>query len=117
MKEAEITNVDIRRVNSIWKRKPKGLGFEDTDALIVKAKSDKPVAETFYICLKPDGTFEPKAINKNSQAFRSRLVRFLKYYRLADQIKGYNLREGVKKWVGKKVKVESVENRDYIYIP
>ena len=117
MENAVIKDVSIKKVNSIWKRKPKGVGFEDTDAVIVRTDSDNPVTETFYICLKPNGTFEPNAINKNSQAQRRRLVRFLKYYGFAQEIKGYNIQEKHKDWVGKKIEVVSSENGDYIYIP
>ncbi len=118
MKEGTIKGVAIKKVNSIWKRKPKGVGFEDTDAVIVTvAESDKLMAETFFICLKADGTFDPKAINKTSQAHRSRFVKFLKCYGLADEIKGYNLQEKTKEWIGKKVKIVSSRSGDYVYIP
>jgi hypothetical protein len=114
MTEATIEDVAIKKVNAIWKRKPKGLGFEDTDAVIVTAGG---ISETFFICLKPDGTFEPKALNKTSQAHRSRLVSFLKHYRFADEIKGYNIREKSREWVGKKIELTSSKSGDYIYIP
>jgi len=117
MKEAVIKDVSIRKVNSIWKRKPKGVGFEDTDAVIVTAEADKPVRETFFICLKPDGTFDPKAINRDSKAHRRRLVSFLKHYGFAEEAKGYNIQEKSKEWIGTKINLVSSEHGDYFYIP
>ncbi len=118
MKEAIIKDVEIKKVNSIFRRKPKGLGFEDTDAVTITAESgSKTVSRTFYICLKPDGTFNPKAINKGSQAHRSRFVSFLKYYGFADDVKGYNIQQESRNWIGKKITVESFGDLNCIYIP
>lgn len=63
--------------------------IEDTDAIIVSAKTDKGerVTETFYVCLKPDGTFNANALSRRSRARRERLARFLRGYGIADAVK------------------------------
>lgn len=89
MVKAKIEEVRVCSVYDLWRRKPISLGFEDTDAIIVSAKTDKGerVTETFYVCLKPDGTFNANALSRRSRARRERLARFLRGYGIADAVK------------------------------
>lgn len=118
--KASIEDASIHKISDLWSRKPKGLQFNDTDALIVTAKTDdgKIIKETFYFCLKPDGTFNIDTVSRDgSRSRRARLATFLKHYGITDAVKGYNLKEGVKKWKGKRVEVVPYKDGGYIHIP
>lgn len=116
---AIIKSVKICKVNDLWRRKPGPLGFEDTDAIIVTAETTdgKIVKETFYTCIKADGTFDTNAFARGAKARRRKLANFLIYYKITDKIKGYNILEKVNEWKGKEVKVVSSEYGDYIFVP
>jgi hypothetical protein len=118
--KAVIENASIHKISDLFRRKPRGLQFNDTDALVVTAKTEdrRTVRETFYFCLKPDGTFNAETISRNgSRARRQRLAAFLRYYKIAESAKGYNIKEGIEGWKGKEVEVVSREGWDSIYIP
>lgn len=117
--KATIEDARIAKISDLWKRKPKGLHFNDTDALIITAKAgSKKITETFYFCLKPDGTFNVDTVSHDgSHARRMRLANFLKHYKITDNVKGYNLAEGVKKLKGKSIDVVLLEDGGYIYVP
>ena len=115
--QASITGAKILSVYDIWKRKPANLGFEDTDVLIVEAKAGKSkIKETFFICLKPDGTVSWKSLSKRSDVRRKKLADFLKHYKLAEDLKTYNLKEGIKKWIGRQIKVVKDKDSEFILI-
>lgn len=116
---ATIEDAKLCKIFDLWKKKPKGLHFNDTDALVITAKAgNKKITETFYFCLKPDGTFNANTISHDgTRARRERLATFLKHYKFTDDVKGYNLAEGVKKWRGKKIEIVPYESSGYIYIP
>ncbi len=114
VKQAVIQNAKIYDVFDLWKRKPKQLAFNDTDVIIVTVKAgDKKIEETFFTCIKPDGTFNLKTPSRLSHARREKLARFLKYYFKVKNPEEYNLRKGIKEWKGKKVDLEE----DHIFIP
>lgn len=118
--EAVIEDAKIQKISDLWARKPRGLQFNDTDALIVtaKTKAGKTINETFYFCLKPDGTFNIGTVSKDgSHLRRQRLGDFLTHYGLAKEVKGYNIKEEVEKWKGKKIEVVLYKDNGYIYIP
>ena len=118
-KPARIEEVEIKKISDIWKRKPRGLRFNDTDALIItlKTKEGKTIRDTFYFCLKPDGTFNVNTVSKDSsRARRRRLANFLRHYKLADNIKDYNLREGIETWKGKWVTIIEVDGSGFISV-
>ena len=82
--------------------------------MVVTAKArNKVVKETFFTCIKPDGTFNIKTANTISQARREKLAKFIKYYFEVKDPEEYNLKENVKKWIGKKIQIE----KDFIFIP
>jgi hypothetical protein len=117
---ATIEEAKICKISDLWRRKPRGLKFNDTDALIVTVKTSDGdiIKETFYFCLKPDGTFDVNTVSKDSsRARRLRLASFLKHYNITENIDGYNLKEGVGKWKGKQVTVIKIGDSRFIYIP
>jgi len=117
---ATIKDAKIYKIFDIWKKKPKGLKFNDTDALVLTLETEggQVLSETFYFCLKPDGTFNVNTVSKDSsRARRIRLAGFLKYYKITDNASRYNLKEGVEKWKGKQVTVTRSEGSSFIYVP
>jgi len=107
-------------VGDLFKRKPPGLGFNETDAVVITARTEDGgmMTETFYLCLKPDGTFDEQSMGSDaSQARRHRLAKFIRYYGLAEDISIYNLRDGVSAWIGRAVEVLPSKKGDIIYTP
>lgn len=117
---ATIQDAEIYKISDLWRRKPRGLKFNDTDALVVtlRAQNGSTIKETFYFCLKPDGTFNVNTVSKDSgRARRQRLASFLKNYKITDNVDEYNLKEGVKKWKGIQVVAIKVGDSGWIYVP
>lgn len=105
--KAEITGARIVDVFDVWKKKPQGLGLGDTDAVVVAVKlpDGTTVKETFYICIKADGTFDPRSISRRSMAQRSKFLRFLEKYVLEGKgdIRHYNVAAEIGSWKGREV--------------
>ena len=117
---AIIQDAKIYRISDLWRRKPKGLKFNDTEALVItlRAQDGSIIKETFYFCLKPDGTFSVNTVSKDSGGTRRRrLASFLKRYKIADNVEEYNLKEGIKQWKGMEVSVLKVGDSGFIYVP
>jgi len=117
---ATIEDAKIYKIYDLWRRKPRGLKFNDTDAIIftLKTSDGDVMKETFYFCLKPDGTFNVDTVSKDSShARRRRLASFLKHYKITDNVKEYNVKEGVKKWKNKRVAVIKSDDSGFIYVP
>jgi len=117
---ATIEEAKIYKIFDIWRRKPRGLKFNDTDALIVTLKTSDGdiIKEAFYFCLKPDGTFNVDTLNKDSsRARRLRLASFLKHYKITDNVAEYNLKEEVEKWKGIQVTITKSDDSRFIHIP
>ena len=107
-------------VGDLFTRKPPGLRFNETDAVVVTARADdgRVVTTTFYFCLKPDGTFEEECLGTDaSRARRHQLASFLRYYKIAEDVGAYNLKDKVGEWIGKAVEVLFVEKGAIIYVP
>lgn len=118
--KAVIEGASIHKIFDLFKHKPSGLKFNETDAIIVTAKTDdnKKITRTFYFCLKPDGTFdENTAAMDGSRARRHQLVSFLKNNGITDHIKEYNLKERIGEWKGKIIEALISEKDGSIYIP
>jgi len=112
--KATIINAKIYDVLDLWRRKPRQLAFNDTDVVIITAKTaGKEIKETFFTCIKPDGTFALKTPNRISRARREKLAKFIKYYFKVEDPEEYNLKENIKQWEGKQIELE----KDSIYIP
>ncbi len=107
MVKAEITGARIVDVFDIWAKKPQGLAFGDTDAIVVAMKlpDGTTVEETFYVCIKADGTFDPRSISRRSMAQRSKFRRFLEKYIVGEKgdIRHYNVAAEIKNWKGRGV--------------
>ncbi len=117
---AVIEEASLHKIYDLFSRKPGGLKFSDTDAIIVTAKTEdgKKITRTFYLCLKPDGTFDVKTVARDgSGARRQRLASFLTYYGITDNVKGYNIKERIGEWKGKSIEVLPSEKDASIYIP
>ena len=120
MIKATIEEAKIYKISKLWRKKPRGLKFNDTDALVVTMKTEdgRILRETFYFCLKPDGTFNVQTVSKdNSHLRRLRLAKFLKYYRFTDDVKHYNLMQNVGEWKGKEVQITESKDSPLIYVP
>lgn len=114
IKEAKICDVF-----DLFKRKPRGLGFTDTDVIVIKAKTKNgvEVQDIFFTCLKGNGTFSLNAPSRISSASRGRLARFLTYYQLTDEPEKYDLKENVKKWINKEIEIVEEKGKQYIFVP
>ncbi len=106
--KAIIQKAELRRIDEIWKKhKPQGLGFSDTDVVMLKVKvaGGGELIEDFYCRLKGDGTLG-HSITKASEKRQQNLRNFLDKYISKDKM--YDIREGVGKWKGKTVEVEKI---------
>ncbi|MBU2637363.1 MAG: hypothetical protein KJ955_00130 [Nanoarchaeota archaeon] len=107
--KAAIQNAKIRSIDAIWKKhKPQGIGFSDTDAVILNLKTEdgKIFSETFYCRLKADGTLG-HSITRASEKRQNELRKFIGKYFSKD--KRYNVRDNIDKWKGKEVLVEELD--------
>jgi len=117
---AIIEDAKIYKISDLWRRKPRGLKFNDTDAVVItmRAHDGSIVKKTFYFCLKPDGTFNVNTVSRDSSgARRRRLASFLKHYKITDNVDEYNLKEGIKQWKGIEVSLLKVGDSGFIYAP
>jgi len=117
---AVVEEAKVQKISDIFPKKPPGLRFNETDVLVVIAKTNdgKRIGATFYFSLKPDGTFEEEILGKDAaKARRHNLASFLRYYRLTDDINRYKLRERVAELKGREVEVIPVQGKLTIYFP
>ena len=106
--KAKIKNAKLMRVNQIWKKhKPQGLGFSDTDVIILDLKTgdSKTFNQNFYCRLKADGTLG-HSITKTSEKRQQELQSFIKRYITQD--KKYNIRNNINTWKGKEVEIDEI---------
>jgi hypothetical protein len=118
--EAVIEAAEVRKVGDIFRKKPGGLRFNETEALIVKARTrdGRQVGATFYFSLKPDGTFEDHPLGADAaKARRRRLASFLRYYRIAEDVSEYKLKERVNEWKGRIVEAVPSDGELALYYP
>ncbi|MDD4162287.1 MAG: hypothetical protein PHW87_07380 [Methanothrix sp.] len=117
---AVVEEAEVYKISDIFNKKPPGLAFNETDALVIKARMQdgRQVGATFYFALKPDGTFEEEALGRDAvKARRHKLASFLRYYRIADEVDKYKLKEGIKEFKGESVEVIPIHGDLSIYIP
>lgn len=117
---AVVEEAEVHRISELFKKKPPGLRFNETDALVITARMQdgRQVGATFYFTLKPDGTFEEEAMGRTAvKARRHRLASFLRYYGLTREIDKYKLKEGIKELKGKAVEVIPVGGELSIHVP
>ena len=114
---ATIEDAKVCKISELWRRKPPGVAFADTDAVIVTAKTadGREIRETFYLRLKSDGTMSTAAIDKISRGKQQRFAKFLERY-IIKEIKGYKVRERVGEWKGKSVEVVPYKETGFILV-
>jgi len=113
---AVIEEVSFHKINDLFKRKPRGLRLNETEALVVRAKAANGITASriFFFCLKPDGTFDEKSIARDGSRFRRhRLGAFLRHYGIASNTRDYNLRDDIVGWKGRMVDI----HEGTIYVP
>lgn len=114
-KTAVIQSANIYDVLDLWKRKPKALAFNDTDVITLTAQTGgETIEETFFTCLKPDGTFYLSTPSRLSHSRRQKLANFISHYFHAADPEKYNVREEIKKWKGTTVELNE---QGFIFIP
>ena len=96
--KAVVEEADVYKISELFRRKPPGLGFNETDALVIKARLEdgRQIGATFYFSLKPDGTFEEEPMGRNAiKARRHKLASFLRYYGIAGEVDKYKLKDRI----------------------
>jgi hypothetical protein len=120
MMKAVVEEADVCKISDLFRRKPPGLGFNETDALVIKARLEdgRQIGATFYFCLKPDGTFEEEPMGRNAiKARRHKLASFLRYYGMTDEVDKYILKDRISEFKGGNVEVIPINGELSIYIP
>ena len=118
--KAVVEEADVCKISDLFRRKPPGLGFNETDALVIKARLEdgRQIGATFYFSLKPDGTFEEEPMGRNAiKARRHKLASFLRYYGMTDEIDKYKLKDRISEFKGGNVEVIPINGELSIYIP
>lgn len=117
---AVVEEADVCKISDLFRRKPPGLGFNETDALVIKARLEdgRQIGATFYFSLKPDGTFEEEPMGRIAiKARRHKLASFLRYYGMTDEIDKYKLKDRISEFKGGNVEVIPIKGELSIYIP
>ena len=118
--KAVVEEADVYKISELFRRKPPGLGFNETDALVIKARLEdgRQIGATFYFSLKPDGTFEEEPMGRIViKARRHKLASFLRYYGLTDEVDKYKLKDRISEFKGGNVEVIPIKGELSIYIP
>jgi hypothetical protein len=120
MMKAVVEEAVVCKISDLFRRKPPGLGFNETDALVIKARLEdgRQIGATFYFSLKPDGTFEEEPMGRNAiKARRHKLACFLRYYGMTDEVDKYILKDRISEFKGGNVEVIPIKGELSIYIP
>ena len=118
--KAVVEEAEVYKISDLFRRKPPGLGFNETDALVIKARLEdgRQIGATFYFSLKPDGTFEEEPMGRNAiKARRHKLASFLRYYGMTDEVDKYKLKDRISEFKGGNVEVIPIKGELSIYIP
>ena len=118
--KAVVEEAEVRKISELFRRKPPGLGFNETDALVIKARLEdgRQIGATFYFSLKPDGTFEEEPMGRDAvKARRHKLATFLRYYGVTDDVDKYKLKDRISEFIGGMVSVVPIKDELSIYIP
>jgi len=117
---AVVEEAEVFKISQLFHKKPPGLAFNETDALVIKARMQdgRQIGATFYFTLKPDGTFEEEALGRDAvKARRHKLASFLRYYGLANEVDKYKLKERIHELKGRGVEVIPIHGELSIYTP
>jgi hypothetical protein len=118
--KAVVEEAEVYKISDLFRRKPQGLGFNETDALVIKARLEdgRQIGATFYFSLKPDGTFEEEPMGRDAiKARRHKLASFLRYYGVTDDVDKYKLKDRISEFIGGMVEVVPIKDELSIYIP
>jgi hypothetical protein len=117
---AVVEEAEVCKISNLFRRKPPGLGFNETDALVIKARLEdgRQIGATFYFSLKPDGTFEEEPMGRDAvKARRHKLASFLRYYGVTEDVDKYKLKDRISEFIGGIVSVVPIKGELSIYIP
>lgn len=106
--KATIRNAKLMRIDQVWKgHKPQGLGFSDTDVVIIDLKTidGNKFTQNFYFRLKGDDTVG-HSITKPSEKRQGNIREFIKRYISKDE--RYKIRTNIGRWAGKEVEIEKL---------
>ena len=101
--KAVVEEADVCKISDLFRRKPPGLGFNETDALVIKSRLEDggQIGAAFYFSLKPDGTFEEEPMGRNAiKARMHKLASFLRYYGIMDEVDKYILKDRISELIG-----------------
>ena len=114
---ATIEDAKVVKISELWRKKPPGVAFADTDAIIVTAKTadGKTIRETFYLRLKADGTMSTAAVSKISRGKQQRFAKFLERY-ITKEVRGYNVKGRIGEWKGKSIEVVPYKRSGFIHV-
>lgn len=111
--KAIIKDVKLKSIFDLWARKPQGLSFADTDAIVLTINANgKTTSETFYCRIAADGTLATAGANKLSLRKQKTLQVFINKY--ISKEKNYNIRKRINEWKGKTIELIKCNGEDII---
>ena len=111
--KAIIKDVKLKSVFDLWERKPQGLSFADTDAIVLTINANgKTISETFYCRITANGTLATTGANKLSLRRQKTLQAFINKY--ISKEKNYNIRKRINEWKGKTIELIKCNGEDII---
>ncbi|MDP3026377.1 MAG: hypothetical protein Q8N63_01620 [Nanoarchaeota archaeon] len=111
--KAIIKDVKLKSIFDLWERKPQGLSFADTDAIVLTINANgRTISETFYCRITANGTLATTGANKLSLRKQKTLQAFINKY--ISKEKNYNIRERNNEWKGKTIELIKCNGEDII---
>lgn len=111
--KAIIKDAKLRSIFDVWTRKPQGLSFADTDAIVLTINANgKTISETFYCRITANGTLATTGANKLSLRRQQILQAFINKY--ISKEKNYNIRERINEWKGKTIELIKCNGEEII---
>ena len=108
-----IKDVKLKSIFDLWERKPQGLSFADTDAIVLTIEANgKTISETFYCRITANGTLATTGANKLSLKRQKMLQVFINKY--ISKEKNYNIRKRINEWKGKTIELIKCNGEDII---
>lgn len=115
--EARIKEAEVYKTNELFGKKPPGLGFGDTDAVILTLKTQEgEIKRIFYPRLKADGTPARSLIGRFTRSRQNRFLKFLKHYGITDDPENFNVKKDVSELEGRKVEITRRGEVGSIYV-
>ncbi len=111
--KAIIKDVKLKSIFDLWEKKPQGLSFADTDAIVLTIKANsKTISETFYCRINANGTLATAGANKLSLKRQKMLQAFINKY--ISKEKSYNIRKRINEWKGKTIELIKCKGEEII---